>query len=1037
MMTRTILAQSSGGAIRGAITDSSGAVIQSAAVTIVQAGTGEIRRLASNSAGLYDAPNLPIGAYRLTVTARGFSTGERTGIEVRVGSELVVDVELAIGAAEQTVTATSQAATVDLATSQTGGVESGKVVRELPLNGRDWTTLAALQPSVSIVRTENPVVLDVPRGNRGYGVMMAIGGARPQQSSYWLDGVNVNDYAGGGPGSILGVSLGVDAVEEFSVITANPPADYGKTSGGVINAVTRAGTNQIHGSAYEFLRNSALDARNFFDPSSPPPFKRNQFGGSLGGPVKRQKTFFFVNYEGVRQGLGVSVVDTVPSPSARAGNLVTGRVTLSPLVAPYLAFFPQPNGPIKGDAGTYTFSAQNDTHENLFTTRLDHQFSEQDGIHGTYLFDQGATTGPDVYNSVLLGTFSRRQMASIEESHIISPWMVNFLRLGINRVVTEQVQSVSAINSLAADSSLGFIPGRNAGQITIPGITGYPGGLNAAGDYHFHHTSYQIYDDLSMTRRSHSLKIGASVEAIRSNALGAGTNNGVVTFGSLASFLTDQPSSFSATIPGTNAPISLRQVVAGAYIKDDWRVLRNLTLNLGLRYETATVPTEEHNKLATLKFGSQQLKVGSPFFQNPTHRDFSPVIGAAWDPFGDQKTVVHAAFGQYDVLPLTSLFSLIAILSAPFNLQGSSTTVPVGSFPNGLYQSLAAGGPRADFIQQNPKRSYVLQWNFAVQRQLTPTVIAEAGYTGSHGVHLPLIENDINTVLPAAVTPSGYVWPVPVGSGAKPWPGWGSVTGLLWQVSSRYDALNARLQKRFGHGLLAQASYTWSKSLDSGSNSLPTAYTNTVSSLPFFDPRLRRSVSDFDVPQILVLSGTWEIPGSKKSGKLTAWLISGWQLGTLLQLNSGLPFTPTIAGDPLGLNSAQRYDFPDRLNLPGCGNPVNPGNATEYIKLSCFAAPVPATRLGDAGRNVARGPGLIDWDASVFKNIPIARFSDSFRIQFCFEMFNALNHTNFNPPTSTSLQLFTQALAPIASAGNLTSTSTTSRQLQFALKVLW
>ena len=1037
MMPVTVLAQSSGGAIRGTITDSSGAVIQSAAVTIVQAGTGETRRLASNSAGLYDAPNLAIGIYSLTVTARGFSSGERTGIEVRVGSERVIDVELAIGAAQQTVTATSEAAAVDLATSQTGGVESGKVVRELPLNGRDWTTLAALQPGVSIVRTENPVVLDVPRGNRGYGVMMAIGGARPQQSSYWLDGVNVNDYAGGAPGSILGVSLGVDAVEEFSVITANPPADYGKTSGGVINAVTRAGTNRIHGSAYEFLRNSALDARNFFDPSSLPPFKRNQFGGSLGGPVRRQKTFFFVNYEGVRQALGVSVVDTVLSPGARAGNLVTGRVTVSPLVAPYLAFFPQPNGPIKGDTGTYTFSAQNGTHENLVTTRLDHQFSEKDAIHGTYLFDQGATTGPDVYNSVLLGTFSRRQTASVEESHILSPWSINFVRLGLNRVVTEQVQSVSAINPLAADASLGFIPGRNAGQITIPGITGYPGGLNAAGDYHFHYTSYQIYDDLSMTRGSHSLKIGASVEAIRSNALGAGTNNGVVTFGSLASFLTDQPSSFSATIPGTNAPIGLRQVVAGAYMKDDWRVLRNLTLNLGLRYETATVPTEEHNRLATLTFGSQQLRLGSPFFQNPAHRDFSPVIGAAWNPFGDHKTVVHAAFGQYDVLPLTSLFSLIAILSAPFNLQGSTTTVPPGSFPNALYQSLAAGGPRADFIQQNPKRSYVLQWNFAVQRQLTPTVILETGYTGSHGVHLPLIENDINTALPAAVTPAGYVWPAPAGSGAKPWPGFGSVTGLLWQVSSRYDALNASLQKRFSRGLLAQASYTWSKSLDSGSNSLPTAYTNTVSNLPFFDPRLRRSVSDFDVPQILVLSGTWEIPGSRKSGKPAAWLLSGWQLGTLLQLNSGLPFTPAIAGDPLGLNSAQRYDFPDRLNLPGCGNPVNPGDAAEYIKLSCFAAPAPATRLGNAGRNVARGPGLIDWDASLFKNIPIARFSDSFHIQFRFEMFNALNHTNFNPPSSTSLQLFTQALTPIASAGNLTSTSTTSRQLQFALKVLW
>jgi hypothetical protein len=867
--------------------------------------------------------------------------------------------------------------------------------------------------------------------------MMAISGARPQQTSYWLDGINVNDYAGGGPASILGASLGVDAVEEFSVITANPPSDYGKTSGGVINAVTRAGTNQLHGSAYEFLRNSALDARNFFDPARLPPFKRNQYGGSVGGPVQRTKTFFFVNYEGVRQGLGVTDVDTVPSPNARAGNLVAGAVTVSPLVAPYLAFFPVPNGPIVGDVGTYRFSAQNDTDENFVTTRMDHQFSAKDAIHGTYLFDQGETTGPDVYDGVLLGIYTRRQTASVEESHILSPWAINFLRAGVNRDVAEQVQSISAINPLAATPSYGFFPGRNVGQIQIAGITEYPGGFDATGEYHFHYTSYQLYDDLSMTRGSHSIKAGVSVEAIRSNALGAGTNNGAASFGSLAGFLTDQPSSFSATLPGTNAPVGLHQVVAGAYIKDEWRVFRNLTLNFGLRYETATVPTEQHNELATLTFGSQQLRLGSPFFQNPTHRDFAPVVGAAWDPFGDKKTVVHASFGQYDVLPLTSLFTLIETLSAPFNLQGSSTTVPAGSFPNGLYQSLAAGGPRADFIQQDPKRSYVLQWNFAVQRQFTPSVMAEAGYAGTHGVHLPLIENDINTVLPTSLTSAGYFWPVPVDSGTKPWPVWGNVTGVMWPVSSEYDALNARIQKRFSHGLLAQASYTWSRSIDSGSNSLQTEFTNTVSNLPYFDPRLRRSVSDFDVPQKFVVSGTWEIPGLKRSGNAAAWLVSGWQLGTLLQLNSGLPFTATIAGDPLGTRSSQAYDFPDRLNLPGCHDPVNPGDVTHYIKLSCFAAPAPANRLGDAGRNVARGPGVIDWDASLFKNIPVPRLSDSFHVQFRFEMFNALNHTNFNPPTSSSLQLFTVGLTPIASAGSLTSTSTTSRQLQFALKVVW
>jgi hypothetical protein len=228
----------------------------------------------------------------VTVKAQGFQTAERTNIDVQVGSESIINVQLVLGKSEEKVTVASQAATVDLSTSQTGAVNSGEVVRELPLNGRDWTTLAALQPEVSIVRTKNAPALSNTRGNRGLGMMMAISGARPQQSSYWLDGVSVNAYAGGGPASVLGISLGVDAIQEFSVVTSGAPADYGKTSGGVINAVTRAGTNQFHGSLYEFLRNSALDARNFFDGPSVPPFKRNQFGGSLGGPTSAKEHSF-------------------------------------------------------------------------------------------------------------------------------------------------------------------------------------------------------------------------------------------------------------------------------------------------------------------------------------------------------------------------------------------------------------------------------------------------------------------------------------------------------------------------------------------------------------------------------------------------------------------------------------------------------------------------------------------------------------------------------------------------------------------------
>jgi hypothetical protein len=1038
LLVRAANAQVSGGTISGTVSDPAAAVIAGADVVIENTATHEVRKIASGSTGFYSAANLAPGTYELKASAPGFSSLVRKDLEVQVGAELVINVQLKVGAATEQIEVTESAPEVDTASSTLGAVNTGQTVRELPLNGRDWTTLAALQPGVSIVRTENGAGLSASRGNRGLGTMMAIGGARPQQNNYRLDGVSVNDYAGGGPASVLGVSLGVDAIQEFSVVTGNASADYGKTSGGVVNAVTRAGTNDLHGSVYEFLRNSALDARNFFDTTTaPPPFKRNQFGGSVGGAVIKDKTFFFADYEGVRQGLGVTTVDTVPSPAARAGQLVAGNITVSPKVAPFLALFPLPNVSTKGDTGTYAFASQDNTTENFFTSRGDHHFSDRDILHGTFLVDNGQTSGPDIFNDVLLGTDSQRKTANMEESHVFSPSAINFARIGFNRIVAEQVKSLSVINPAASDLSLGFMPGRPVGGINVAGLTLFPGGLGAAGDYKFSYTSYQVYDDFSLTTGAHSLKIGGSFERIQSNGLGAGTNNGTATFGSISGFLQNQPTSFSATIPGTGVPTGLRQSIMGAYVQDDWRIRRNLTLNLGLRYEPATVPTEEHDRLATLVWGSQQLKIGSPYFQNPSKRNFSPRLGWAWDPFGDGKTSIRGGFGLYDSLPLTSLFSLIAVLSAPYNEQGSSVTVPVGSFPNGLANTLAAGnGLRAAFVDQNPHRNYVLQWNLNLQRQLASNLVLEVGYAGSHGVHSPLIVSDINTALPTA-TPLGYVWPTPKGSGAKPWPNFGNATSVIWQVSSTYDALRMKLQKRLSRGLQLQGSYTFAKSLDTGSTSVQAAFTNSVTNMPYFDSHIRKAPSDFDVRHNLSLNGTWEIPGAASQMKPVAWVTHGWQLGSIVTVSAGHPFTAIVAGDALGLNSSVPYNYPDRLNLPGCSTPVNPGNPNAYIKLSCFAAPTPATRLGNAGRNVLVGPGLFDWDASVFKNNHITRISETFNIQFRAELFNIMNHTNFSTPLPAGSQLYTVNLAPIPSAGTLTATSTTSRQMQFAIKIIW
>ena len=1037
----TARAQLSGGAISGTVTDPSGAVIAGADIGIEKVDTHEIRRVVSSSAGFYSATNVAPGVYKLTAQMQGFSILERTDILVEVGSSVVVDLNLTLGSADQKVEVKGEAPAVETASSALGAVNNGETVRELPLNGRDWTSLAELQPGVTVIRTEAAVGAGLAntRGNRGLGQMMSISGNRPEQNNYRLDGVSLNDYAGSGPASVLGVALGVDAIEEFSVVTNNAPADYGKTSGGVINAVTRAGTDQFHGSAYEFFRNSALDARNFFDPATIPPFKRNQFGASLGGFLRRDRTFFFVDYEGVRQGLGVTTVDTVPSAHAHSGQLVAGNVAVNPLVAPYLALFPLPNDGTNGDTGRFAFTGQNSTTENFLTARLDHHFSDRDLLHGIVVFDNGTTSGPDAYDFVLDGTLSRRKTGDVEYTHVFSPTVVNFARMGVNRVVAEQVASLAAIKPAADDPSLGFVPGHDLGQLNIGGITLFLGGLGAIGDYHFNYTSYQWYDDLAITRGSHTLKAGFAAERIQSNAVGAGASNGTATFGSLTSFLENIPSSFAANVPGTGSMLGQRQSIFGGYFQDDWRVRHNLTLNLGLRYEMATVPTEEHNRLATLtSLYSPVIHLGSPYFQNPTKKDFSPRFGFAWTPFANGKTVLRGGFGIYDSLPLTYEFALLSSLSAPYLEQGSSTSVTAGSFPSGLYASVAAGtGLRSAFLEQNPKLNYVEQWNLNVQREIGHDLMVEIAYAGTHGVHSPFNSSDINTVQPVH-TAAGYLWPTLQGSGTKPLPTVGNLTSVFWQVSSDYHALRLRIQKRLAHGWQLLGVYTWSKALDTGSASIQTAYTNSVSNLPLFDPRLRRGPSDFNVPTTATINGIWEIPAVKALGVLER----GWQLGTILQVADGLPFTPAISGDALGLNSSVPYDFPTRLNMPGCGHPINAGNPTNYIKLSCFIAPTPITLLGDAGRNVIVGPGLVDLDTSFVRNFQVKVRSEGLRIQFRAELFNILNHTNFSPPTSTSAQLFglsgkgaTAVLNPIPSAGFLSATSTTSRQIQFALKV--
>jgi hypothetical protein len=1090
-------AQEAGGTIVGTVMDPSGAAVASANVKIKNVATGVERNSTTNVDGVYTAPNLIPGTYEITVTAMGFATETVQGVGLLAGDRREVNVNMRLGQASDKVSVVStEISDVQLASSEVRGVVDSHTVNELPLNGRDWTSLTLLEPGVAQVRTQKALGVSNDRPNRGLGTDVTIGGNRPQGNNYQLDGVSINDYSSGAPGSVTGGVLGVDAVQEFSVVTSNAPADYGKTSGGVINAASRSGTNAFHGSAYEFIRNSKLDTRNFFDTATDasgnlivPPFKRNQFGGTAGGPIIKDHTFFFADYEGLRQSLSQTNTITVPSQNAHSGILVGGNVTVDPKVVPFLKLFPFPSSPTTGDTGTFGFVAKQVTNENFATGRVDHKISASDNLFGTYVFDTGQQQNPDAYNFKLIGNHSSRQTFALEESHIFTPTLVNTARFGFNRDVVIAFTTLSAINPAAADTTLGFNPGLPVGIITVgSGITQFSGGLGAISAYRFHFNSFQAYDDFFWSRNKHSLKFGFYAERIQSNQFTQGASpNGFFTFGSLTNFLQDQPSTFQSLISTSQTPRDLRQSIFGGYVQDDYKIKPRLTLNLGLRYEMATVPTETANQLSTLvSFADTTPHLGSPYYSNPTLRNFAPRVGFAWDPFGGGKTSVRGAFGIYDVLPLPYQFQLLTLLSGPFTRGASVCANPPpqpptaacpmtqGDFPSAAFAHLNPSNIRNAYVEQNPHRSYVEQWTLNVQHEIMRNLTVTAGYVGSHGVHLPFHADEINDIQPT-LSSAGYLWPGPGVTGTRLFPNiGGQVSTVQWSTSSTYHGLNLSAIKRLSHGVQFQGSYTFSKSIDTGSSGIAgDTFGNSVSSLPLFNPQVRKGLSDFDVRHVAAINAIWLVPNPADWSQVPKWFASGWQVGGIYTITTGLPFTPTIGGDPLGLKGADLYAFPDRI--PGC-NPVNSNfksNGLHYLNLSCFTLPnAPAsfaaancfannpaaktgfyaaspalflptgnsfcsTLLGDSGRNTVTGPGLQDFDFSLFKNNPVPRISETFNVQFRWEIFNIFNHANFNPPAPGARQVFATSGA-LNNAGLLTSpTITTSRQMQFALKFIW
>jgi hypothetical protein len=1156
--TRTY-AQVVGATLSGTVTDASGAAVPNAHMSVRNTATGVTREVTVDAAGFYTAPNLQPGNYEVRFSASGFATQVNNGVTLTVGAQQVLDASLRVGQISQQVTVSVEAPTVELASSALNAVVQAPTIVGLPLNGRSWTDLASLQPGVAGVETQVPFG-DSGRGNRGFGAQIIISGARPTQNNYRLDGISLNDYSNGGPGSVLGGNLGVDAVEEFSVLTSNFSAEYGKTSGGVVNAISRAGTNQIHGNAYEFIRNNALDARNFFDPPTIPAFRRNQFGASIGAPIRKDKTFVFGDYEGIRQSKGVGSLKKVPSLAAR-GIAPSGQPTVAlacflapgapppctpntPLpaqgqpgaapnpdpvthidatVLPYLSMFPLPNGPaIPGtDAANFNFVGHRIVREDFLTTRVDHHFSQKDSVFGTYMFDRTPFTADEPLGVVLLGALTKRQIVAIEETHTFTPSFVNTVRLGYNRDTVDNNQPVGAVLPAAADHSLAAIPGKYAPACLCNNFIDYmEGGLGGTPTYLYRWNSYQVYDDAFLTRGHHSLKFGFSYERDQDNQLVTGDRNGQFAFGSMQALLTNRPGKIRITPPGLLTERSMRQSIVGAYLQDDWRFRPSLMLNLGLRYEMATVPfdtqgqtTNLYNltdpgphcgKLVTGPTPASSCGATGPYFYNPTLRDFAPRIGFAWDPFPNGsakgKTAVRGGFGIFDSLPLLYQYLTLIGQTAPFyNLLATNKLAP-GSFPSGAYTTvLQSGGsnPQYGSLEPHPHRNYVMQWNLNIQREFFRDLTATIGYVGTHGVHQPFRVDDADIVMPK-LTSAGYLWPqVDVGgnecvpntqcaqlvldSDGNPNPPSrlneksGDIRYLNWAASSSYHALQLGVVKRLNQGFQIQGSFTWGKSIDNNSGVIAgDQFSNSISSLDWFDLGLSRGLSDYNVGRTLVINATWLVPSPKSLSGAIAWPLSGWQLSSVFKTNDGVPFSALFGaqgGDPRGTLSSDDYGYPSAV--PGC-NPIdlnfrNDKTNPLYINptSSCFTVPMAPNQAfwtancdpapptvgsplapgdlrcfnlrGNVGRNTLIGPGLMNLDFSVVKNNSIRRISESFNVQFRAEFFNILNHANFNVPSlgDGNTNMLNGDGIVNGGAGLLSQTTTDPREIQFAIKLIW
>ena len=1076
-------------AISGRVEDASGSPVAGVAVSVKSVETGATRSVSTDADGNFRVLSLPLGRQELKAEKTGFKAAVRSGINLEVGQEAVVNLQLEVGDLVQQVTVVAETPVVNTTTSSVSGVVSEREVKDLPLNGRSFDNLIALNPGAISYGLKSPNTIT------SMGNTFSVSGRRPLDNIFLLNGV---EYTGSSqlsvtPGGVSGDLLGIDAVREFNVLSDTYSAEYGKRAGAQVTVVTQSGTNLLHGSLFEFLRNSALDARNTFDQGFVPPFRRNQFGGALGGPIKKDRLFVFGNYEGFQQRLAVTNVSVVPDNNARQGflpNPSTGaptRVTnLNQAMLQYMSFWPVANGPallvpsttnpatlVPSGTAKGFYNPRQSIQENFGTLRSDYILSDHDTITGAYTIDDGNSIIPQADPLFGSAVALRSQVASLQETHILSPTILNNFTVGFSR-------ARFVFNSYEFTSfspSLDFVKGAGPGGIIIGGGTTTTGiaaitsaGPNNAAGVSNARNLFTFADSMQMVKGKHQISFGVWFQRVRDNEDTGSRRIGLANFASLTTFLQGTTTTFQV-LPNPS-PLGWRSWLGAWYVEDSIKLRPNLTLRAGIRHEFTDGWNEASGRAANYVTDSNGVLQTNPvvgnsvYSTNNSKKLFGPRIALAWDPFGNGNTAVRAGFGTYYSLIDNLAFLLNSLPPYNGSAQFSGALSNITPITPGVQPPASCtGGPNVPVpgcsifapqgIQPNAKTPTVQEWNFTIEQHLTANTVLRVAYIGSFSTH-GLLSVDPNTI-PAAIcanaagctaggaatsgapAPAASQSRVPQGAqyipvGTRPNPSVGA--GFFWYTegNSRYNALQTDLVRRLNKGLQFRFNYTFSKNLDMNSG-LTGAQANNQAQMIMDRNNVSRDwgPSALNVTHQASISAHYELPFGKGqrwmsgAGSVGNRIVGGWQLNAITTLLSGFPFTPQVGSNRSGDGDTRN---PDRPNLnPTFTGPVVTGNPNQWYTPAAFLLPAFGT-WGNLGRGVYQGPGLATVDLSLFKGIAI---SERINLQIRAEAFNLLNHTNYGTPNATVFS----AGGVNSSAGLITTTATTSRQIQFGLKLIF